>query len=172
MSAWYVLSALGFYPVDPTSGIYVLGSPLVRQATIHLDPKFATGGEFTIVAQNNSAAEPVRPVGHAQRPAPDAELDQPRGDCGRRRVGASRWARSRTRRWGADPQDRPPAAIAVSGIKVAIICPRPLAGEGASGCRAASMPLRSIRKRPHPALRGHPLPQAGEGKRTMQETHS
>lgn len=36
MSAWYVLSALGFYPVDPVSGNYVLGSPLFESATLRL----------------------------------------------------------------------------------------------------------------------------------------
>lgn len=37
MSAWYVLSALGFYPVDPVSGNYVLGTPLFDRATVQLD---------------------------------------------------------------------------------------------------------------------------------------
>jgi predicted alpha-1,2-mannosidase len=54
ISAWYVFTALGFYPVDPTSGIYVMGSPLLDKATLHLDPKFARGREFTIIAKNNS----------------------------------------------------------------------------------------------------------------------
>ena len=36
MSAWFLLSALGFYPVDPVSGNYVLGSPLVDRATVEL----------------------------------------------------------------------------------------------------------------------------------------
>jgi predicted alpha-1,2-mannosidase len=36
MSAWYVLSALGFYPVDPVSGIYIVGSPLFDHATVEL----------------------------------------------------------------------------------------------------------------------------------------
>ncbi|MBS1799639.1 MAG: GH92 family glycosyl hydrolase [Acidobacteria bacterium] len=36
MSAWYLLSALGFYPVDPVSGNYVLGSPLFESATVEL----------------------------------------------------------------------------------------------------------------------------------------
>ena len=36
MSAWYLLSALGFYSVDPVGGIYILGSPLVDRATVHL----------------------------------------------------------------------------------------------------------------------------------------
>jgi predicted alpha-1,2-mannosidase len=54
MSAWYVMSAMGIYPVSPASGVYVLGSPLFDKATIHLDPKYQKGGEFTIVAEDNS----------------------------------------------------------------------------------------------------------------------
>ena len=34
MSAWYVFSALGFYPLDPASGEYEIGSPLVKSAQI------------------------------------------------------------------------------------------------------------------------------------------
>lgn len=55
MSAWYVFSALGFYPVDPVSGVYILGSPLLDEATIKLDPKFAKGRSFTVIAKNNSS---------------------------------------------------------------------------------------------------------------------
>ncbi len=55
MSAWYVFSALGFYPVNPASGVYALGSPLVRRATLHLDPKRYGGHVFTVIADNNSA---------------------------------------------------------------------------------------------------------------------
>lgn len=36
MSAWYVFSALGFYPVNPASGIYVIGSPQLKRAAIQL----------------------------------------------------------------------------------------------------------------------------------------
>lgn len=36
MSAWYFLSALGFYPVDPVSGIYILGSPVTTGATLDM----------------------------------------------------------------------------------------------------------------------------------------
>ena len=36
MSSWYVLSSLGFYPVDPADGRYDLGAPLFEQAVIHL----------------------------------------------------------------------------------------------------------------------------------------
>ncbi len=37
MSSWYILSALGFYPVNPANGIYVIGSPLIKSAVLNLD---------------------------------------------------------------------------------------------------------------------------------------
>lgn len=49
-SAWYVYSALGFYPVTPATDQYVIGSPLFRKATIHLE----NGNTFTITSNNNS----------------------------------------------------------------------------------------------------------------------
>jgi predicted alpha-1,2-mannosidase len=54
ISAWYVWSAIGLYPVNPASGVYVIGSPLVQKAVIQLDPKFYKGGTFTIIAHNCS----------------------------------------------------------------------------------------------------------------------
>ncbi len=51
MSAWYVFTALGFYPVNPASGDYMIGSPLYSKATLML----ANGRRFTVTAQNNSA---------------------------------------------------------------------------------------------------------------------
>lgn len=51
MSAWYILSALGFYPVFPANGAYVFGSPLVSKASIHLQGNKT----FTVEAVNNSA---------------------------------------------------------------------------------------------------------------------
>jgi predicted alpha-1,2-mannosidase len=55
MSAWYVFTALGFYPVNPASGVYVIGSPLVDKAVIKLDPNYYPGRAFTLEAKNNSA---------------------------------------------------------------------------------------------------------------------
>jgi predicted alpha-1,2-mannosidase len=49
MSAWYVFSSLGFYPVFPASGMYVIGSPLFDKATINLDG----GKKFTVESINN-----------------------------------------------------------------------------------------------------------------------
>jgi len=53
-SAWYVFTALGFYPVAPASNVYVIGSPLVDEVSFTLDPKFYKGGKFTVVAKDNS----------------------------------------------------------------------------------------------------------------------
>jgi len=50
MSAWYVFSALGFYPLNPADGKYVIGSPAVNRAVIN-NPN---GTKFTIIAENNS----------------------------------------------------------------------------------------------------------------------
>ena len=72
MSAWYILSALGFYPLDPASGEYELGSPLVNGATlrvcspssksesesgianIHSTTTTSSYTSFTIVVKNRS----------------------------------------------------------------------------------------------------------------------
>jgi putative alpha-1,2-mannosidase len=47
------MSALGFYPLDPTSGEYVIGSPLVRSAKLRIGAPYAPA-EFKIVAHNQS----------------------------------------------------------------------------------------------------------------------
>ena len=52
MSAWYVFSALGFYPVNPASGEYVIGSPTVDHAEIMLPG----GKKFTIVVKRKGGA--------------------------------------------------------------------------------------------------------------------
>ncbi|KAI0163778.1 glycosyl hydrolase family 92-domain-containing protein [Pestalotiopsis sp. NC0098] len=45
MSAWYVFSALGFYPVNPASDEYVIGSPLFEKVTLRLPAGAVTGGQ-------------------------------------------------------------------------------------------------------------------------------
>ena len=51
MSAWYIFSSLGFYPFNPGSAEYVIGTPLFTKATLHL----ANGKDFTILAPNKNA---------------------------------------------------------------------------------------------------------------------
>jgi predicted alpha-1,2-mannosidase len=53
MSAWYVISALGFYAVDPASGNYVLGSPLFDRAEVEL----GNGKKLVIEAKRNSPGD-------------------------------------------------------------------------------------------------------------------
>ncbi len=54
MTAWYVLSALGIYPVNPADGNWVLGSPLFPESTIEV----GSGRTFTILAPGVSAENP------------------------------------------------------------------------------------------------------------------
>lgn len=49
-SAWYVFSALGFYPVTPVSDQYALGVPLFQKAVLHLQ----NGKTFTVIEENDS----------------------------------------------------------------------------------------------------------------------
>ena len=51
MSAWYILSSVGFYQVDPAGGRYVFGSPLFDEATLNV----GNGKTFRVVAHNNSS---------------------------------------------------------------------------------------------------------------------
>jgi len=51
MSAWYIFTALGFYPVNPASGDYMIGSPLFTKMSLRL----ASGKTFSVTAENNSA---------------------------------------------------------------------------------------------------------------------
>lgn len=51
MSAWYIFTAMGFYPLNPASGDYMIGSPLFARTSMHLP----NGKTFTVSARNNSA---------------------------------------------------------------------------------------------------------------------
>jgi predicted alpha-1,2-mannosidase len=50
MSAWYVFSAMGFYPVNPADGKFIFGSPALDRVSINLPD----GGRFTVNVENNS----------------------------------------------------------------------------------------------------------------------
>ena len=53
MSAWYIFSALGFYPVNPGQPVYGLGSPLFDSAALHLE----NGKTFTVEARRTGPAD-------------------------------------------------------------------------------------------------------------------
>jgi putative alpha-1,2-mannosidase len=48
MSAWYIFSTLGFYPVNPANATYIIGQPQVQAATIHLP-----SGKKLLIKNNN-----------------------------------------------------------------------------------------------------------------------
>lgn len=52
MSAWFVMSAMGFYPVTPGIGYYTIGSPIFKEIRIHLDD----GKDFIINSKNNNTS--------------------------------------------------------------------------------------------------------------------
>ena len=54
MSAWYIFSAMGFYPVSPGLDYYTLGSPLFDKVTINLE----NGKKFELTIKNNGADHP------------------------------------------------------------------------------------------------------------------
>jgi predicted alpha-1,2-mannosidase len=51
MSAWYIFSALGFYPVNPANGLYVFGSPVINDVVLSLE----NGKKFHVRVQQNSS---------------------------------------------------------------------------------------------------------------------
>lgn len=53
MSAWYIFGALGFYPVNPAGGEYIIGTPMLEEATIHLPD----GKTFAIKAPRKKGNE-------------------------------------------------------------------------------------------------------------------
>jgi predicted alpha-1,2-mannosidase len=50
MSAWFLFTALGIYPVTPASGDYMIGSPIFARMSLRL----ASGKQFTVIADNNN----------------------------------------------------------------------------------------------------------------------
>jgi len=53
MSAWYILSSLGFYPLNPATDVYEIGSPLVEKATLKIGSPYPSA-TFTVAARNQS----------------------------------------------------------------------------------------------------------------------
>jgi putative alpha-1,2-mannosidase len=50
MASWFVMSAMGLFPYDPVQPVYLIGSPIFPELTLHFD----NGKSFTIVANNVS----------------------------------------------------------------------------------------------------------------------
>ena len=110
MSAWYVLSALGFYAVNPASDVYAIGSPVMDEAVIHLNPQFAKGTTFTITALNNSPNNVyVESADLNGQPLPGPWFTHAQLTAG----GELRLTMGSTpnKKWGLNPANRPPATM-------------------------------------------------------------
>ena len=106
MSAWYVFSALGLYPVTPGSTQYVLGSPLFESATLTLD----SGRQFTVRARRSAPGERYIQAARLNGTAFDRaflehEIIERGGELDLT-MGAAP-----NRAWAADPSARPRAAV-------------------------------------------------------------
>ncbi len=60
MSAWYIFSALGFYPVNPSNGIYMIGSPLFEMAEIAIDEERKFVITATDVSEKNIYVQSIK----------------------------------------------------------------------------------------------------------------
>jgi len=110
MSAWYVLSAIGFYPVNPADGNYVIGSPLVNKAVIHLDPRYYGGKTFTIIARDNSPANKfIQSATLNGQPLTRSYFTHAELVKGGELV--FRMGPNPNKEWGKDPTSRPPSMM-------------------------------------------------------------
>lgn len=104
LSSWYVLSALGFYPVTPGEPVYAIGSPLFGKATIHLD----NGKTFTIEAQHNSSGNKyIQSATLNGRPLNRTWLSHNEITSGGALV--FQMGPDPNKKWGSNPPDAPPS---------------------------------------------------------------
>jgi predicted alpha-1,2-mannosidase len=111
ISTWFVFAALGFYPVNAVTGVYVLGSPLVNRAILR-NP--AQGTTFTVVAENNSDqnvyVQRVVLNGNPLTRTWFKHADILAGGELRFQMG-----REPNKAWGSAPTDRPPSGLVGTG---------------------------------------------------------
>lgn len=128
MSAWFVLSALGFYSVTPGSDTYVLGTPLFPKATLHL----GKGRTFTIEATGAGAGSPyIQGATLGGKPLTRSFLTF--GDLQSAGRLALRLGPSPATTWGTGPGHVPVAALAGPRI-----LPVPFVAEGESRFETAT----------------------------------
>lgn len=103
-SSWYVLSAIGFYPVCPGSPVYEIGSPIFARSTIRL----GNGKEFTILANHVSARNKyIQSAELNGKP-----LDKPwfrHADIANGGTLILEMADKPNPQWGSAPEDAPPS---------------------------------------------------------------
>jgi predicted alpha-1,2-mannosidase len=107
LSSWFVFAALGFYPVNAVTGVYVIGSPLVNQARIH---NSAANTTFMVVAENNSSEnvyiQSAKLNGRELTRSWFTHADIVAGGELRFRMGSKP-----NKEWASAPADRPPSGL-------------------------------------------------------------
>jgi len=104
LSSWYVLSAMGFYPVTPGSPSYAIGSPLFGNVTIEL----GNGKTFTIQALNNSSRNKyIQSVKLNGKPISRTWISQKEITDGG--IIIFEMGPEPNKKWGAKPEDAPPS---------------------------------------------------------------
>jgi predicted alpha-1,2-mannosidase len=104
MSAWYVMSALGLYAVDPVSGVYVFGSPLFDRAELDV----GRGRKLVIEAKNNGPDQ-IYIQSVSWNGAPHAQSWIRHADLAQGGVLTFRMGPKPNLAFGAAPADRPPS---------------------------------------------------------------
>ncbi|MGC9258631.1 MAG: GH92 family glycosyl hydrolase [Phycisphaerae bacterium] len=112
LSSCFVMGALGFYPVNAATGVYVIGSPLINRVKIH-NPVART--TFTVIAENNSAencyVQSARLNGRELNRAWFTHADIVAGGELYFRMG-----RKPNKEWASAKTDRPPSGLVMAGI--------------------------------------------------------
>lgn len=109
-SSWYVLSAMGFYPVDPSTPDYILGSPIFDRVRLRM----GNGKLFEIVARNNSAKNRyIQSATLNGRPWNKPWFSQ--ADIANGATLVLTMGPVPNKAWGADPADAPPSMTAQQG---------------------------------------------------------
>jgi putative alpha-1,2-mannosidase len=103
MSAWYILSALGFYAVDPVSGNYVFGSPLFDRASIEL----GNGKKLIIETVGNWKDKYIQSVTWNGKPYTKSWFSH--ADIAQGGTFIFKMGDKPNEQFGAKPEDRPPS---------------------------------------------------------------
>jgi predicted alpha-1,2-mannosidase len=104
MSAWYIFSAMGFYPVNPANGVYAIGSPVLKSAAIHLN-----NGKIFQVRVKNTAKQNIYIQSAKLNGKPYSKTYITQNDLMNGNILEFVMGSQPNRRWGVSAEDAPPA---------------------------------------------------------------
>jgi predicted alpha-1,2-mannosidase len=107
MSAWYIFSAMGFYPVAPGENVFVIGTPSFEEVTLNLGA-FYGGKTFTVkangISPDNFYIQSATLNGHSYNKSWITHEDIVKGGVLEFEMGATP-----NQQWGSSPEDVPPS---------------------------------------------------------------